>query len=286
MFDLTDILRQAQGGEAVRNLAQRFGLTTEQSQAAVEAMMPAFATALTRQMADPQAFQALARMMTGQVAAPRNPYVDAVAAFGPETLKTGNELLVAMFGSSEVTKAVAEQAAAISGVGRQVMQAMLPVVASIMMGGIGGGLRQDPLGDMVTRFFGGGAPPANGMEALRDMMGGLMRDSAEKAPAAFGDAMRLFIEALPRPTGGTETVGDFLKRAPNPAGPATLVDEAFGAFVRGFNRGRPEKKPEPPPPDDFGAVVDKLFQAGQDVQASQVQAFEQIFDRFWGPAKR
>ncbi len=53
MFNLNDILQSAQGGEAINNIAQRFGLSQEQAQAAVQALIPALSAGLTKAAANP-----------------------------------------------------------------------------------------------------------------------------------------------------------------------------------------------------------------------------------------
>ena len=45
-MNLNDIIQAAQGGQGVANLGAQFGLTPEQAQTAVQALMPAFSTAL------------------------------------------------------------------------------------------------------------------------------------------------------------------------------------------------------------------------------------------------
>ena len=52
-MNLNDIIQAAQGGQGVANLGAQFGLTPEQAQAAVQALMPAFSTALQRITSDP-----------------------------------------------------------------------------------------------------------------------------------------------------------------------------------------------------------------------------------------
>ena len=52
-MNLNDIIQAAQGGQGVANLANQFGLTPDQAQAAVQAMMPAFSTALQKAPRDP-----------------------------------------------------------------------------------------------------------------------------------------------------------------------------------------------------------------------------------------
>ncbi len=52
-MNLNDIIQAAQGGQGVANLGAQFGLTPEQTQAAVQALMPAFSTALQKVTSDP-----------------------------------------------------------------------------------------------------------------------------------------------------------------------------------------------------------------------------------------
>lgn len=282
MFDLTRILLEAQGGEVLHNLAKQFGLGPDQTRKAVEAMMPAFALAMQRQMTDPKALQTLFGMMTGQAAAPRNPYLDAMTAFSPDSVKAGQDALLALFGSNEATRAIAQQVALMSGIGQNVAQSMFPVVASMLMGGLGTSLAKDPMGQMLTAMF-GGSGPVGAMEQMSAMMTSAATESAAKAPALMADVMTQMMKAVPRPTGETETFEEMLKRAPNPTGPQSAFDETFGAFIRGFNRGRPEAEPESETPfDEFGKMVGQMFQAGQTAQAAQVHAFETILDQFWG----
>ncbi len=46
MFNLSEIMQSAQGGQAIPNLAKQFGLTPEQTQAAINALLPAFSVGL------------------------------------------------------------------------------------------------------------------------------------------------------------------------------------------------------------------------------------------------
>ncbi len=48
----------------------------------------------------------------------------------------GNDVLSQLFGSPEVSQAVVAQAAATSGVGQAILKQMLPVIASMVMGGL------------------------------------------------------------------------------------------------------------------------------------------------------
>ncbi len=64
MMTLFEMMQQAQNGQAMQNLARQYGLSQQQTQAAIEALLPAFSMGLQRQTQDPYAFGSLAQMMT------------------------------------------------------------------------------------------------------------------------------------------------------------------------------------------------------------------------------
>ena len=66
MMNLFDIMQQAQNGQAMQNIARQYGLSQQQTQAAIEALLPAFSMGLQRQTQDPYAFGSLAQMMTAK----------------------------------------------------------------------------------------------------------------------------------------------------------------------------------------------------------------------------
>ena len=52
-MNLNDIIQAAQGGQGINNLANQFGLTPEQAQAAINAMIPALSGGLQQAAQDP-----------------------------------------------------------------------------------------------------------------------------------------------------------------------------------------------------------------------------------------
>ncbi|RUP21760.1 DUF937 domain-containing protein [Methylobacterium sp.] len=111
---------QAQGEAGLQAMGQPFGLTTEQTARAFEALMPALTLGLQRSVGlDPAGF---ARM------------------FGLEAAKPapaqGFEALGQMFGSAQLMQAVLRQASATSGVGAQVLRQMLPMMAGAVVASI------------------------------------------------------------------------------------------------------------------------------------------------------
>jgi hypothetical protein len=69
---------------------------------------------------------------------------------------------------------------------------------------------------------------------------------------------------------------------PAPPPPDTPFPDLFGMML-----GRPAAPPPPPAPPSPFQAMDHLFEAGREVQAQHLKAFQSIFDAFWGqPAKR
>ena len=198
-MNLNDIIQAAQGGQGVNNLASQFGLTPEQTQAAIQAMIPAFSTGLQRTAQDPTGLGGILSQMTSGVhqGSFTDPSQTANAA-GP-----GGGVLGQIFGSPQITSQISQQASQMSGINPQLIQQMMPIVASMIMGGLahtmnnqgmggilgqlagaassagglgstvnpagaapaGGGLFGGLLGNVLSNFFGGGAGGANPQSA-------------------------------------------------------------------------------------------------------------------------
>jgi hypothetical protein len=203
MMNLFEIMQAAQGGRAVGNLSNQFGISPQQTTSALEALLPAFSMGLQNKTQSPDMFSQLAGMMTGAQAG-QQAYEDANGDGIPDHLQQeGNQVLGQLFGSKEMSRAVADQASMASGVSSAVLKAMLPVVASMIMGGLfksannqglggilgqlaqgmggqpGGGFGQqpssNPIGDLIGSMMGGGqAQPQRGGGGMGDMLGGLM----------------------------------------------------------------------------------------------------------------
>ena len=87
-------------------LARQFGLSQQQTQAAVEALLPAFSQGLKRNASDPYGIGAfMSAMASGQHA---KYFEDAQNAFSPQGVDEGNGILGHLFGSKDLSRAVAE----------------------------------------------------------------------------------------------------------------------------------------------------------------------------------
>jgi hypothetical protein len=239
MMNLFEMMMQAQGGNAVNNMARQFGLAPEQAQSAMEALLPAFSTGLQRQAQSTDGLQNIMQMFGGGQFAG---FHDADGDGIPDNAQTqGNDILGQLFGGKEVSRAVAAQASAMSGVSDSILKQMLPVMASMLMGGLFKGAMGNGLGGLVGQAMQGG---------LGGMMGQMM-GGPQPQQQAGGGLM-----------GG-------------------LLGNLFGGMMGG---GRPQPQPQPQA-DPMMAGLDMLkgmFQTGQQVQQTQMDGLQQIFEQFSG----
>src|SRR5262245_9072371 len=135
MANMNDILASAWNGQAIAKLGGEYGLTPEQTQAAVAALLPAVSTGLKRATATPEGMANLLAVM-GQQRDLRAMHEDAAAAFGQQGRTVGNELLSVIFGSPEVSRAVADRAQLQSGIGSAILKKLLPVLVGMLISGM------------------------------------------------------------------------------------------------------------------------------------------------------
>ena len=164
MFNINDIFNAAQGGQGVNNLAQQFGLTAQQAQAAIQAMAPAFTQGLQQQAATPNGLGAI---LAAMAANPLNQqsFQNPQVAQSPDLFQQGSALLNQIFGTQQNTSQVAQQAAASAGVNPQVLQQMMPVMASMLMGGMFQAMQMQGLGPVMTQLATAATQPG-GLGAL------------------------------------------------------------------------------------------------------------------------
>jgi hypothetical protein len=179
MASLSEILDNAHEGDALEAIGRQFGLTPAQTEAAVNALLPAISMGLKRSTATVDGLGDLLGVM-GQQQDLHGMYDDAETAFGSEGVAAGNEALSVIFGSPDVTRAVADHAQQLSGVSSGILKKLLPVVAGMVLSGLmrGGSTGkaaapQQPspaggtLGDVLGQIFGREMPGSSGMPANR-----------------------------------------------------------------------------------------------------------------------
>lgn len=108
MASLSEILDDAHGGEVISALGCKFGLTPEQTQAAVAALLPAISMGLKQSTATPDGLGNQFGVMGAQQHL-QAMYEDPRTAFGREGRAAGDEVLSSIFGSPDVSRAVADR---------------------------------------------------------------------------------------------------------------------------------------------------------------------------------
>jgi hypothetical protein len=317
MLNLFDMLSNSQNGQGMEMLARQFNLSQQQTQAAVEALLPAFSQGLKRNTSDPYG---LAGFMSAMASGNHAKYFeDAQKAFAPQGVAEGNGILGHLFGSKDLSRAVASQAAQATGVGQQVLQQMLPVIASMIMGGLfkqstnqmpgaqaaaGFGGTGNPLGEIIEQMMKqggmGGAQPqprqaqpsANPMDnpfgkALQDMFGGGTGQSANPMDNPFGKVLQDMFG------GGASQPKQTAPQPPqNPFGDNPL-GKIFGEMLGG---GQPQAEPDPAPQpkrtqrqqqpqpeapkNPYDDIFGKMFETGAKQRDEYEKTVGSIFDQF------
>lgn len=122
---LLDIITQAGGAAAFEQIGARVGLTPAQTRAAAAALLPALAGGLKRQAGNPDLGAILGR--TG---------LDPGSAPTANTTSMGNQILGQIFGSKDVSRTVATNAADTTGIGADKLKALLPLLAALSVGAL------------------------------------------------------------------------------------------------------------------------------------------------------
>lgn len=294
MPTLFDTLANAQNGQGLDLLARQFNLNRQQTELAVEALLPAFSQGLKRNAADPYGIGAF---MTALASGQHGQYFDqAQNAFSPAGVQSGNDMLGQLFGSKDVSRAVAQQAAQATGIGQEILKQMLPVIASMIMGGMfkqstnqfqgaqaGGFGGNNPLGEIIEQMMrqggmpGGAAPqPQAAPDPLDNPFGKVLKDM-------FG--------------GGAPPQGQPQQRQPMPGGG---MDNPFGKILEemlGGGRGTPApaQPDEEPPPEQarqprgnpsgrqrnpYDDVFGDMFETGRKTQDEYQKGVNDIFEQF------
>jgi hypothetical protein len=150
-MDLLQMILNAQGGNAVNNLGERFGLSQEQTSSAVASLLPALMKGMQQNVQQDGGLDSLLGALSG---GNHERYVDdRDAIFGEAPIQEGNGILGHLLGSKDVSRQVAGAAAERTGVGADILKQMLPVVASMMMGAVS---KQTQRGQMAASGGGGG----------------------------------------------------------------------------------------------------------------------------------
>ena len=260
MVNLFEIARHAPSGSGLDALSRQFGLDPSQMQMAVEALLPAFTLAFQRSVSQPAAFgDLIGAIGSGRYA----PFYDASANASP-SMASGEHILAQLFKSPEAVRQVASQAAAMSGLGVQVLQQMLPRLAAILIGGMFRYASVEGFADLLRQWS----------DALKAV------GSNGNAPQAPGHPLAAWSDAARAMMGQAQPAAPSPPRAPaNPV-------EAWTAMMAAMMGGAKASPPPPLPPKEptpFDALS-KMFETGIEVQSQHLADLRKILDGVWGSA--
>lgn len=281
MPGLYDVLANAQQGEAIDRLARQFGLSPQQVEQAVAALLPAVSRGLKQSTATPEGLAALIAMMAQERALPAM-YDDDGTAFGQQGRAAGNDALGMIFGSKDVSRAVADQAQYATGIGSAILKQMLPVIIGMILSGLlkglGGGSAQGQqipapqprqpmpapggggLGDILGEILGGGrGAPGGGQSPFPfPLPDGRGAPSPQPSPGGgLNDILRDLLGGGSS-SGGTVSPGDL----------KDLSDLSRKLPFAGGGSGE--------------QVFGELLEPGHDVDRSHEENIAQLLDRFFG----
>lgn len=298
MMNLFEMMQSAQNGQAMQNLARQYGLSMQQTQSALDALLPAFTMGLQRQTQNPYAFGNLAQMMT---ATPFGQMYDSDGDGIPDrAMPLGQDVMSQLFGSKEVANAVAAQAAATSGVGQAILKQMLPVIASILMGGLFKSVNNQGLGGILGQFA----------EMMRGQMPGMQpAPQANNSANPWEQVLGGMFGGQRPPAGQAQGGGPFGGGMPGmPADMGAIFGQILGGMFGGAQGQGPESSPrpapqprrpapepeqdEPPPSSETGPgsigldALNQMFEHGREMQAGQQDALRSIFETMLGGGQR
>jgi hypothetical protein len=280
MLPLFDMMMQAQNGAATEAMAKQFNLAQEQATKAMAALMPAFSSGFKRSATNHYNFMGVMQDITSGSYAKY--FEDMSKAFTPQGTADGNVVLERIFGSKEVSRAIAAQAAQMTGIGQEIYKRMLPAMADTLMGG----LFKETSGQMS----GMSNPFLN--TAMGEMMQNWLQTigfapKQKPTPQAsifdnpFTQAMELMF--------GAQTVKREKATAANPFLDNPFA-KAFQEMMRNFPMAAEPPKQEASKPAggvDMAAYTEMLnamFDSGLEVQKNYQKNMEAIFDSYIQPA--
>jgi hypothetical protein len=242
-MNIIEMIARSHNGQGLDVLGQQFGLSREQTLAAVAELAPMVTSGVRRNTREPDGMVSLFEALSG---GGHERYLEDDTAVQYDTAKDdGNAILGHLFGRKEVSREVAMQAAGTTGIGGAILKKMLPVIASMVMGAIfkritggapapaprggSGGGQGGGLGDIISDILGGGQKQqprgGQGGGGLGDILGDILGGGSgqQRSPAPQPQQRR------PAPGGGLDD----------------LLRDILGGGMGGGSTGRSSRRQRP-----------------------------------------
>ncbi|HWR81056.1 MAG TPA: DUF937 domain-containing protein [Pseudomonas sp.] len=179
-MQITDILAQMGG---LQSMARELGISEGQAASAAESLAPAILGGFKKQaQTQPGGLDGLGGLL-GQLGG--GGLLDQVLAAQPTDVSPGNDILGQIFGSRDVSRAVAQNAASSSGLDPSLLKKMLPMLAMLVAGYMA---KQQGRGSSAPMSPAGGEPGAG----LGGLLGGLF--GGQPGSAGSGAALSAMLD--------------------------------------------------------------------------------------------
>ena len=143
---IENLLQAAQGGSAFANLASSFGVNPSQASIAISTILEDLARRIERNTLSRSGVADMVALLDRPAAG--RALLDPQRLAAPDTISAGDHVLNILIGNKDTSRAIAQRAARASGLDETVLKKLLPVVASMMIGG----LQKETLGNLARRL--------------------------------------------------------------------------------------------------------------------------------------
>lgn len=178
MLNLYEIMQAAQGGQALDNLANQFNLTTGEAHEAVKAILPVLSQQLLKQTSEPSELGSFLGALgeSQHLAAFSDP---AAAQAATQTADSLNQIL----GSRSAREEIVLRASSETGLSQDVLSRMLPVIASMIFGGLAKSMQEQGLGGILGQLASAAGQGGLG-SILGQILGGAAAPAGSQPPPA------------------------------------------------------------------------------------------------------
>lgn len=275
MADLDSLLSSAQGGQLIANLAERFGLSQEQMKKAVDALAPALSYGLEQTVEKPEGLGKVVECLCAAHECSAHDHHDA--AHAPDAIDRGQTAVLSLFGSQDNASQIVRAAAQQTGVSPDILSQLLPILASILFGGLNKSMGQGGMGGLVGQVLeqimrGGGNSSAGG-GGLGDILGQVIA-GGQGAPrggsgGGLGDILgQVLGGGQPAPRGGQAGggLGDILgqilgggQQGQRGGGSGGGLGDILGQVIAGGQQQQPTSRGGPAPGGGLGEIFGKVL---------------------------
>ena len=247
MFNLNDIIQTAQGGQAIGNLAQQFGLTPQQAQAAVSSLLPGLSMGINNAAQSSGGLGGILGQLLNGANTDAFHHPDAAATTGAQH---GGDILGQIFGGGgNVLSQLTQQASQVSGVNASTLSQMLPALVSMVMGGLSQSMQNQGMGGILGQLAGA---------VLRGGGGGGPGGAVGGGAGGLGDILGQVLGG-----GGMQP-----QQQPQAAGAGGGIGDLLGSIFGGGARG------QQPQGGGLGGALGNMFPQGSQQPGLQGQAMQ------------